>query len=156
MMIVPPDVASFAAYVVPNRSTSPPVAPDADGSAEAGWLASALGAVLDAVLGAVVGAVVGAGVVLVPPQAATRIVAPANRPTSFRIKAPPGCVWGPGPVVRGSSMAATRAGSYAGAIDAVHRYWRRHARTATTWAALGRGSLTVLRVSNRRQGPGRE
>src|SRR4051795_6741238 len=94
MMIVPPDVASLAAYEVPNRSTSPPVAPDADGSSEAGWLASVLGAGDAALAAAVVGAVVGAGVVLVPPQAATRIVAPANRPTSFRIKAPPGCVLG--------------------------------------------------------------
>src|SRR6187399_2883631 len=81
MITVPPLVPSSGAYVVPNRSTGPCAAGvDSDGAAEvAGWLSAA--------------AVDGAGVVvLVPPQAATRMAAPANRPTSFRIKAPPRCV----------------------------------------------------------------
>ena len=84
MMIVPPGVPASGAYVVVNRSTSP-VPSLGDGSVEAGALAGASeGAAVGAALGAVVG--------LVPPQAATRIAAPANRPTNFRIKAPPSCV----------------------------------------------------------------
>src|SRR6188768_1337533 len=81
MITVPPLVPSSGAYVVPNRSTGPCAAGvDSDGAAEvAGWLSA--------------GAVDGTGVVvLVPPQAATSMAAPANRPTSFRIKAPPSCV----------------------------------------------------------------
>src|SRR5215203_4910432 len=80
MITEPPLVPSSGAYVVPNRSTGPWAAFDWDGAADPAGVLSA-------------GAVDGAGVVvLVPPHAATRMAAPANRPTSFRIKAPPSCV----------------------------------------------------------------
>ena len=79
------------------------------GGAAGAAVGSAAGPV-GTVVGAAVGAVVGAGVLLVPPQAATRIAAPAIRPASFRIKAPPSCVWGPGLLLPGSSIAAYRAG----------------------------------------------
>ena len=81
MMIVPPLVPASGLYVVVNRSTGA-----CDGAT--------LGAVLAATLGggATEGATDGAVEVVVPPQAATTMAAPASRPANFRIKAPPGCV----------------------------------------------------------------
>ena len=52
-------------------------------------------------------------------------------------------------------LAATATGRMLGHETRSFGGWRRRARSAATWAALGRGSLTVLRVSNPRQGPGR-
>jgi hypothetical protein len=85
MMTVPPDAgAGFAAYVLQNRLISE--AALADGaSAEAGADAGSLAAGADGA------AADGAVVEVVPPQAATKMAAPANRPNSFRIKAPPSC-----------------------------------------------------------------
>ena len=87
MMTVPPGVPGFAAYVLPNRLIS--AAALADGaSADAGADADAAGSLA---AGAEAAGADGAVVEVVPPQAATNMAAPANRPNSFRIKAPPSC-----------------------------------------------------------------
>src|SRR5688572_22333024 len=125
MITVPPGVPASGAYAVPNRSTGPAAA-DADGAVDSAGLSAPVdGASVD-----------GAGVVLVPPHAATRMVAPANRPTNFRIKAPPSCVgsWGNcSPQVAGRGFPPTSGHARVSQEKRVHT----HARAQRPPAALG-------------------
>ena len=88
----------------------------------------------------------GAWVALVPPQAATKMVAHANRPTNFRIKAPPSCVG----VLDNDSLADHRAGPRPSTHKAVRigEFCAHTSAQRPDGAALGRGSLTAGRVSN--------
>src|SRR3954453_3952414 len=138
MITVPPDVPSVGAYAVLNRSTGPASADD-DGDADAPDDSDGLSAAVDGA------AADGAGVVLVPPHAATKMAAPANRPTSFRIKAPPSCV--------GSWGNCSLAGPWPWAPDASGQARDTMGGDAHTrmhdgrWAAFAQRSLTPARVS---------